>query len=116
MHLIEHKQQEVADARASLERANAALLSSTICSNKERTSVGNTEVCKQIIKALQQDLEILNGELAILIDTKRQHWITLRSIGVDAHSNEGDRFPDFSSHYTIRSHRHRKPIASTTST
>ncbi|KUF77293.1 hypothetical protein AM587_10003150 [Phytophthora nicotianae] len=108
LHLIERKQQQANAAHAALEHANAALLSPTRHSNKERNNVGNEETFAQI-ENLEQDLANLKGELMILVDMKLQLSITLSDIGIDANSDDGDRFPDFASHYTTRSHRRKSP-------
>ncbi|GMF31255.1 unnamed protein product [Phytophthora fragariaefolia] len=104
MHLIEHKQQEIASASDSLKCAKITLLSSTRRSNH----VGNAGTFK-LIDAQEQDLDNLNGELLLLLDTKREHLATLSTIGIDAQSDKVDGLPDFGSHYTTRSHKRKKP-------
>ncbi|EGZ28352.1 hypothetical protein PHYSODRAFT_552077 [Phytophthora sojae] len=108
VHLIDQKQQEITSAADALRRAKADLLSPTRRSNQERVSVGNAETFKRI-ETLEHDLENLNGELLILLDTKLQQWATLSSIGIDTQSDKLDGVPDFASHYTTRSHQRKKP-------
>ncbi|KAL4125176.1 hypothetical protein PRIC2_008762 [Phytophthora ramorum] len=111
MHLIEHKLQEVTEARNALELANTALLSPPRRSSKVTLSVGNAKVFNRI-ETLQNELQLLNAELAVLIDTRKQHWTTLNSIGIDSNADKVDEFPDFSSHYTCRIRRSKKARSS----
>ncbi|KAG3242059.1 hypothetical protein PI124_g13092 [Phytophthora idaei] len=104
LHLIEHKQHEIADTRAALEHASAALLSSSRRSNKEGANVGNAKAFARI-EALEQGLKNLNDQMIILVDMKLQLWIMLSGIGIDANSDEGDGFPDFAAHYAARSNK-----------
>ncbi|KAL4169800.1 hypothetical protein KRP22_010712 [Phytophthora ramorum] len=111
MHLIEHKLQEVTEARNALELANTALLSPPRRSSKVTLSVGNAKVFNRI-ETLQNELQLLNAELAVLIDTRKQHWTTLSSIGINSNADKVDEFPDFSSHYTCRIRRSKKARSS----
>ncbi|KAL4152019.1 hypothetical protein PRNP1_008954 [Phytophthora ramorum] len=111
MHLIEHKLQEVTEARNALELANTALLSPPRRSSKVTLSVGNAKVFNRI-ETLQNELQLLNAELAVVIDTRKQHWTTLNSIGIDSNADKVDEFPDFSSHYTCRIRRSKKARSS----
>jgi hypothetical protein len=107
MHLIEHKQQEIANACNALLDANTTLLSLTQSSSTARASVGNAEAFN-LIETLEKDLETLKCEQANLIDAELQRWAALNSIGIDFSSDSSDGFPDFDSHYTPRSHRRGK--------
>ncbi|KAG3017950.1 hypothetical protein PC121_g15682 [Phytophthora cactorum] len=104
LHLFEHKQHEIADTRAALEHASAALLSSSSRSNKEGANVGNAKAFARI-EALEQGLKNLNDQMIILVDMKLQLWIMLSGIGIDTNSDEGGGFPDFAAHYAARSNK-----------
>ncbi|KAG6961725.1 hypothetical protein JG687_00007557 [Phytophthora cactorum] len=90
MHKVEMKEQQIAAAKAQLERKQNQL---------KQADDDKKEVLENGIASLEEDLEECDSELGVLEATKKTFWIGLNEIGIEASDDVVDSFPDFATHY-----------------
>ncbi|KAG4050553.1 hypothetical protein PC123_g14206 [Phytophthora cactorum] len=109
MHKVEMKEQQIAAAKAQLERKQNQL---------KQADDDKKEVLENGIASLEEDLEECDSELGVLEATKKTFWIGLNEIGIEASDDVVDSFPDFATHYEDKKspRKARKAVAASSTT